>query len=145
LAKQKKASKPEARSRGLTATSLTSGRPPAAIESLRQAVVEDGGEPLATYRDPVGGRWQLLAALPIDAVQPTPFQRDLSETHAARLADVIDKLDRFLDPIIAVRAAEGGYWTPTATTASRRCARSAPRPSSRSCSPSPRPPTASSP
>ena len=109
---KKKASKPEARSRGLTATALTSGTPPQAIESLRRAVVEDGGEPLATYRDPVGGRWQLLAALPIDVVQPTPFQRDLSEAHAARLADVIDKIDRFLDPIIAVRGAEGGYWTP---------------------------------
>ena len=112
MAKKKKASKPEARSRGLTATTLTSGNPPPAIESLRRAVVEDGGEALVSYRDPVGGRWQLLAALPIDVVQPTPFQRDLSETHTARLADVIDKLDRFLDPIIAVRGAEGGYWTP---------------------------------
>jgi ParB family transcriptional regulator, chromosome partitioning protein len=112
VAKRKKAGKPEPRSRGLTATSLASGRPPTAVEALRNSIVEAGGEPLATYRDPVGGRWQVLAALPIDAVQPTPFQRDLSETHVARLAHVIDKLDRFLDPIIAVRAAEGGYWTP---------------------------------
>jgi ParB family chromosome partitioning protein len=109
---RRKKSEPEARSRGLAATELTSGKPPAPLEALRRSVVEDGGEVLAAYRDPVGGRWQLLAALPIDAVQPTPFQRDLSETHAARLADVIDKLDRFLDPIIAVRKAQGGYWTP---------------------------------
>jgi ParB family chromosome partitioning protein len=112
VAKKKKAAKPEARSRGLTATSLTSGHPPAAIEALGKAIVEDGGEPLVSYRDPVGGRWQVLAALPVDVVQPTPFQRDLSAAHAARLADVIDKIDRFLDPIIAVRGAEGGYWTP---------------------------------
>jgi ParB family chromosome partitioning protein len=109
---KRKRTKPEARSRGLAATALTSGTPPAALDSLRRAVVEDGGEVLAAYRDPVGGRWQLLAALPIDTVQPTPYQRDLSETHAARLADVIDRLDRFLDPIIAVRGATGGYWTP---------------------------------
>jgi ParB family chromosome partitioning protein len=32
--------------------------------------------------------------------------------HAKRLTEVIDKLDRFLDPIIAVRGPEGGYWTP---------------------------------
>jgi ParB family chromosome partitioning protein len=112
VAKKKKAAKPEARSRGLTATTLTSGQPPAAIEALSKAIVEDGGQPLVSYRDPVGGRWQVLAALPVDVVQPTPFQRDLSAAHAARLADVIDKIDRFLDPIIAVRGAEGGYWTP---------------------------------
>jgi ParB family chromosome partitioning protein len=140
VAKKKKAAKPEARSRGLTATTLTSGHPPAAIESLRRAIVEDGGEPLVSYRDPVGGRWQVLAALPVDVVQPTPFQRDLSTAHAARLADVIDKIDRFLDPIIAVRGAEGGYWTPNGH---HRLA--APSPSSRSCCRSPRPPTASSP
>ena len=112
MAKRTKKSKPEASSRGLSATALTSGTPPAALQSLRRNVEDDGGEVLAAYKDPVGGRWQLLAALPIDVVQPTPYQRDLSATHAARLADVIDKVDRFLDPIIAVRGAEGGYWTP---------------------------------
>jgi len=54
----------------------------------------------------------VLAALPIDKVEPTPFQRDLSEAHAAKLADVIGKLDRFLDPVIVVRNDEGAYWTP---------------------------------
>jgi ParB family chromosome partitioning protein len=112
VGKRKKRTEPEARSRGLTATGLTGGKPPAALESLRRAVLEDGGEVLAAYRDPLGGHWQLFAALPIDAVQPTPFQRDLSAAHAARLADVIQKLDRFLDPIIAVRGTGGGFWTP---------------------------------
>jgi len=67
---------------------------------------------LATYRDPLGGHWQLLAALPIDRVEPTPFQRDLSEAHVGRVANAIDKLDRYLDPVIAVPAGDGKYWSP---------------------------------
>ena len=50
--------------------------------------------------------------LPIDAVEPTPFQRDLSDAHHKRLADVINKTGRFLDPIIAVLAPRGEFWTP---------------------------------
>jgi len=50
--------------------------------------------------------------LPIDKVEPTPFQRDVSETHQKRLADVIVKTGRFLDPIVCVTAPRGGYWTP---------------------------------
>src|SRR6202012_4902169 len=40
------------------------------------------------------------------------FQRDLSETHHKRLADVIAKTGRFLDPIVAVTAPREGFWTP---------------------------------
>src|SRR5262245_11445991 len=109
---KKKTKKAEARSRGLDAARLAQGSPPAKIAALSQAIDDDGGAVLATYRDPLGGNWQLLAALPIDKVEPTPFQRDLSEAHAAKLADVIGKLDRFLDPVIVVRNPEGGYWTP---------------------------------
>ena len=101
-----------AKSRGLEATKLTGGTVPKAVESLAAQVAKDGGEVLATYRDPLGGRWQLLASLPIELVEPTPFQRDLSDTHVARLGDAIDKLDRFLDPIIAVPADAGKYWSP---------------------------------
>ena len=54
----------------------------------------------------------MLAALPLDLVEPTPYQRDLSPTHVARLAAAIDRLGRFLDPVIAVRAEGGKYWTP---------------------------------
>ena len=71
-----------------------------------------GGKVLATYRDPLGGRWQVLAALPIDIVEPTPYQRDLSEAHVDKLSVAIDKLDRFLDPIISVTGPEGKYWSP---------------------------------
>ena len=110
-AKKKKA-KVEARSRGLEPAKLASGSPPAKLEALARALESDGGTVLATYRDPLGGNWQMLSALPIDKVEPTPFQRDLSETHAAKLADVIGRLDRFLDPVIVVRGPEGQYWTP---------------------------------
>ncbi|HYB53542.1 MAG TPA: ParB/RepB/Spo0J family partition protein [Thermoanaerobaculia bacterium] len=67
---------------------------------------------LGIFRDPLGGHWQVLASLPIDKVEPTPFQRDLSDAHVNRLAGVIDTLGRFLDPIIAVRSDKGVYWTP---------------------------------
>jgi ParB family chromosome partitioning protein len=99
-------------SRGLTAGQVAAARPPAKVEALRTAIEEDGGSYLGAFRDPVGGNWHVLAALPIAKVTPTPFQRDLSETHVERLAGVIDKLDRFVDPIVAVRGAEGGWWTP---------------------------------
>jgi ParB family chromosome partitioning protein len=48
----------------------------------------------------------------MEAVEPTPYQRDLSPTHAKRLLDVVKKVDRFVDPIVVVPASEGRYWTP---------------------------------
>lgn len=116
-AKKKRAAKKAkkaaaARTRGLTAGQLTKGEPPAAVRALLDRIAGDGGTVIGAYRDPLGGKWQVLAALPIDAVRPTPFQRDLSEAHVAKLGDAIDKLDRFLDPIIAVPATEGEYWSP---------------------------------
>lgn len=108
--KSKKAA--AARTRGLDALKLDSTTPPAAVAALDRRIRDDGGAVLATYRDPLGGRWQILASLPIEAVVPTPYQRDLSDTHVARLADAIDKLDRYLDPVVAVTAEDGQYWTP---------------------------------
>jgi ParB family chromosome partitioning protein len=75
-------------------------------------VEREDGCVIATYLDPLGGKALLLAILPIDRIQPTPFQRDLSDTHHKRLAGVIQKIGRFLDPVIAVPAPEGGFWTP---------------------------------
>jgi ParB family chromosome partitioning protein len=77
-----------------------------------EAIDKAGGCLIGSYKDPLGGRPVLLSILPIDAVEPTPFQRDLSDAHHKRLADVINKTGRFLDPIIAVVAPEGGFWTP---------------------------------
>lgn len=98
--------------KGLTAPEVTGDTPPVEIEALGQAVRECGGGVVGSYRDPVGGHWHLIASLPIDKVEPTPFQRDISKTHVERLGDVIGRMGRFLDPIIAVRTAEGTFWTP---------------------------------
>ncbi len=101
-----------ARSIGLVATEVSGGVLPTEVKALAAAVVADGGAVLAPYREPLGGRWVLFVCLPIDRVAPTPYQRDLSPAHAQRLSDVLAKLGRFLDPIIAVRAGEGEYQTP---------------------------------
>ena len=88
------------------------GEPPKAVLALAGQVEEDGGAVLAIYREPVGQAWQIFALLPLEQVQPTPYQRDLSPTHAKRLREVIKKLDRFIDPIVAVRHGPAEYWTP---------------------------------
>ncbi len=109
---KKKRAVAEAASRGLDARRLAGATPPGDVQELGRAIEEDGGAVLATYRDPLGSHWQLLAALPIDRVEPTPFQRDLSEAHVGKVRKAIDTLDRYLDPIIAVPAAHGMYWSP---------------------------------
>ena len=100
------------KSRGLAADALGAGSHPAAVTRLAEAIESDGGSVLATYKDPLGGHWQLLAGLPIDRVEPTPYQRDLSDAHVAKLCSALDRLGRYLDPIIVVRTPEGRYWTP---------------------------------
>lgn len=84
-----------------------------ATAELLAIIEKSGGCVVGSYKDPLGGHPVLLSILPMDAVEPTPFQRDLSDTHHKRLADVINKTGRFLDPIIAVTAPGGtGFWTP---------------------------------
>jgi ParB family chromosome partitioning protein len=100
----------------LAATDLQAAAPPVEVAELHRAIEGDGGKVLAIYREPYGGRWVVLAALPIELVEPTPFQRNLSDMHVRKLELVIGKIGRFLDPIIAVRAPTGDqvakYWTP---------------------------------
>jgi ParB family chromosome partitioning protein len=122
--RRKKKAAAEPRSRGIAPGDIGAGAQPSAITQLAQAIEADGGTVLAPYKDPLGGNWQLFAALPIDLVEPTPFQRDLSKPHVERLAAAIDKLGRYLDPMIVVRGerpVEEGregqagvhpYWTP---------------------------------
>ena len=81
------------------------------LESLAAAITGDGGAVLARFRDPVGGKPLILASLPVDRVEPTPYQRDASDTHVKRLMGVIETIGRFLDPIIVVHK-DQGYWTP---------------------------------
>jgi ParB family chromosome partitioning protein len=100
------------KSRGVSPESLGSGSPPAAVTRLASYIEEDGGSVLAVYRDPLGGNWQIFAGLPIDLVEPTPYQRDLSEAHVAKLCSAIDRLGRYIDPMVVVRTDDGKYWTP---------------------------------
>ena len=107
----RKKKKTEPATVGLAAGELTKASPPAAVKELIARVEKSGGTALASYREPYGGHWLVLAGLPIDQIEPTPFQRELSDTHAKRLETVIPKVERFLDPLIAVPS-ESGFWTP---------------------------------
>ena len=107
-------------SRGLEAQEVGLGEPPPEIGELDAAIRESGGVALTAYRDPLGGGWLTLASLPLTAIAPTPFQRDLSDAHVKRLSAAIDKVGTFLDPVVAVPVPEasredGGdvrFWTP---------------------------------
>jgi len=87
------------------------GERPGDGEQLARDIESDGGKPLAVYREPLGGHTVVLAALPIEMVDPTPYQRDLSEAHVKRLANAMERVDHYLDPMIAVRHGDR-YWTP---------------------------------
>ncbi len=104
--------KAKAGTRGLTPAEcrLEAGSPE--IQSITRRIEDEGGFVLGAYSDPLGKNALILAILPIDRIEPTPFQRDLSQTHHRRLADVIDRTGLFLDPVIAVTAPEKGFWTP---------------------------------
>src|SRR6202166_3562307 len=87
-------------------------QPTGAAAEAAGAIAKVGGCVVGLYKEPLGGHPVLLSILPINAVEPPPFQRDLSDAHHKKLADVINKTGRFLDPIIAVVAPKGGFWTP---------------------------------
>jgi ParB family chromosome partitioning protein len=98
----------------LVATELVLETPPPELKELAAAIAADGGAVLATYREPLGGHALMLAALPLEKIAPTPFQRDISDAHVRRLTQAMDKTKRFLDPIIVVReqTESASYWTP---------------------------------
>jgi ParB family transcriptional regulator, chromosome partitioning protein len=86
--------------------------PSKAALALARQVAADGGRALAIYQEPVGDHWQIFCLLPMAKVEPTPYQRDLSPTHVKRLTEVVKKIDRFVDPIVAMAVKPGLYWTP---------------------------------
>jgi ParB family chromosome partitioning protein len=104
--------KAKADSAGLEPTESARAEPSPELEAVLERIQREGGSAVGAYRDPLGGHPLVLAVLPIAKVEPTPFQRDLSDTHHKRLAEVISRTGRFLDPIIAVTAPKGGFWTP---------------------------------
>lgn len=107
-----KALAPSKSKRGLDAGEIALPIDDERVASLAAQVRERGGAPIGAYREPLSGSTVLVTTLPLSAVQPTPFQRDLSPTHAKRLAQKIDEAGSFLDPIIVVRGEGGEFWTP---------------------------------
>jgi ParB family chromosome partitioning protein len=101
-----------ARSRGIEPQACRLDAPSSEIDALRRRIEQEGGIVLGAYREPLGGHPLVFATLPIDKVEPTPFQRDLSEAHHKKLAGVLDKTGLFLDPVIAITAPKEGFWTP---------------------------------
>jgi len=104
--------KQAATERGLAGAEIALPREHPDLSALVALVTKAGGAVIGAYRDPLGGRALLLATLPLRAVQPTPFQRDLSPTHTKRLAEKIDQAGAFLDPLIVVQGQDGLFWTP---------------------------------
>src|SRR5207248_3196225 len=95
---------------GLTAAQ-TRNASGAEVDRLASQIEDDGGAVLGRYNDPFGGKPVVLAALPVERVEPAPYQRDPSDAHVKRLMGVIETIGRFLDPIVAVRQ-DDQYWTP---------------------------------
>lgn len=98
--------------KGLAPAECRLDEPKGLAAEVATAIEKVGGCVVGSYKEPLAGQPVLLAILPINAIEPTPFQRDLSDAHHKRLADVINKTGRYLDPIIAVTAPKGGFWTP---------------------------------
>jgi ParB family chromosome partitioning protein len=109
---RKRPRKAKPSTKGLAPAECRLTEPSEAVAEVAKAIEKAGGCAVGAYKEPLGGHPVLIAILPIDTVEPTPFQRDLSDAHHKRLADVINKTGRFLDPIIAVVAPRGGFWTP---------------------------------
>lgn len=103
---------PSRTARGLAAGEMGLGLDAAEVADLVAQVRAGGGQPIAAYREPLAGRPLVLATLPLAALAPTPFQRDISPPHVNRLAARIEDSGAFLDPIIVVRGPEGALWTP---------------------------------
>lgn len=95
----------------LAPTQLALVERPPEIDALARQVEADGGAVLAAYREPLGGHPLLFVALPVEKVERTPFQRDVSDAHVRKLTVAMDKTKRYLDPIVAIREGEG-YLTP---------------------------------
>jgi ParB family chromosome partitioning protein len=102
--------KAEAGSKGLSPTDVGTAKD--ASKALEANIVADGGVVIGSYRDPLGGHGVVLAALPIEKVKATDYQRDRSETHVKKLANAMERVGRYLDPVIALRHEDGLYYSP---------------------------------
>ena len=111
-ARRKTPKKAAPRSRGIQPEDCRIETLPAEAAEVAARISDEGGIVVGSYYEPLGRNPLLLAALPIDSVEPTPFQRDLSEAHHKKLSEVIDRTGLFLDPVIAITAPDKGFWTP---------------------------------
>jgi ParB family chromosome partitioning protein len=109
---KKRPRKAATKSRGLTPAECRLDALSGEAEAVRARIEREGGTVIGCYSDPLGKNALIMAILPIDGIEPTPFQRDLSQVHHRKLAGVIDRTGLFLDPVIAVTAPEQGFWTP---------------------------------
>lgn len=97
----------------LTPPELVVTSPSDGLQALAEKVRSDGGAVLGSYREPLGGHELMLVALPVERIEPTPYQREVSDAHVRRLTVAMDKTKRFLDPLIIVRDEENArYLTP---------------------------------
>lgn len=97
--------------RGPTAREAALDPRGAEVADVARRIERVGGSVIGAYRDPFAATPLVLASLPLAAIAPTPFQRDLSRTHAERLAAAISATGAFLDPVIAV-SSDDGFWSP---------------------------------
>ena len=111
-ARRKTPKKAAPRSRGVTPEQCRLDDLPEEAAVVARRIEDEGGLVIGGYCEPLGRNPLLLAALPIDRVEPTPFQRDLSDAHYKKLSGVIDRTGIFLDPVIAITAPKDGFWTP---------------------------------
>jgi len=102
--------KVEAGSKGLAAKDTAGGSEN--TKALEAQIVADGGSVVGSYKDPLGAHGVVLAVLPIDKVKATDYQRDRSEAHVKKLANAMERVGRYLDPVIAIRHADGLYHSP---------------------------------
>jgi ParB family chromosome partitioning protein len=94
----------QAGSAGLAPSEAAGGGDDAKL--LAKQIEADGGVPLATYKDPLFGKSVVFAILPLEKVERTVFQRDVSQSHVDKLVDAMKRTGAYLDPIIAVREGE---------------------------------------
>src|ERR1041385_3834611 len=104
--------KAKAGTRGISALECRIDALSGDAQGVKARVENEGGFVLGCYNDPLGKNPLLLAVLPIDAIEPTPFQRDLSQMHHRRLADVLNRTGMFPHPGIAASAPARGFWAP---------------------------------
>jgi len=94
------------KSTGLSPAELLATSATSSVSELQKTIEDDGGKVLASYREPYGGQWLILAMLPIEQVKPTPYQRNLSDTHVRKLESVI-AMAKFSRPTASRTVANG--------------------------------------